>query len=176
MTQTLSAAVGPISKIAERLEATLIATHAWSELPDASVYHNDIPGPANRRTYTRLELERLRPLALIWTPDSNGIEWTRQTARGGHCVDSKGRLLVMVERNVPANEDEAEADRTWENWIGRLVIGPTNEPGLMNLAGDPRYLPITRVGLVDRFRFDRAKVKDLGDAQRAILLVEWSSQ
>ncbi|QDT07998.1 hypothetical protein K227x_64280 [Rubripirellula lacrimiformis] len=171
----MPAAAGPISLIAERLETTLAATAAWSSLTGATVHHNALPEKPGGEPHTLAELVAQRPFAKIWTTD-DGIEWTRDTTRGGACTSSMGELIIHLERNTPEGLAANEADRDFENLIGRLCKGNADNPGLMDLAGDARYLPITRLLLLDHSRTDRSKRESIGDAQRAFLLVQWSTK
>lgn len=172
----LSPPEGPISKIAERLDFTIRATHLWGTLSGAKVFHNHLPLPSDRIRHTLNEIQQFRPFVLIWTDDDEGIRWRRDTARGGACVESRGRLVIRFERNVPPQIAPDEADRSWENLIGRLAKGTAAEPGLMDLAGDVRYLPITQITLDSHARTDPKSLKDIGDAQIALLSVEWSTE
>ncbi|MGB7325854.1 MAG: hypothetical protein WBD31_13350, partial [Rubripirellula sp.] len=174
-TMAMPAAAGPISLIADRLEITLAATAAWSSLTGATIHHNALPEKADGEPHTLDELVAQRPFARIWTTD-DGIQWKRDTARGGACVSAVGELIIHIERNTPTGLESNEADRDFENLIGQICNGTAENPGLMNLAGDARYLPITRLSLLDHSRTDRSKRKSIGDAQRAFLLVQWSNE
>jgi hypothetical protein len=84
--------------------------------------------------------------------------------------------VIRFERNVPADMAPDEADQTFENLIGKLCKGTAAEPGLMDLAGDPRYLPITELQMMEHSRTDPQHRKEIGDAWRVFLLVEWSAE
>lgn len=170
----LAAPAGPISAIADRLGTMLAACTAWSSL-NGTIYHNHLPDPSNKVSHTAAEIIALRPFALIWTTD-DGYRVRRVTSGGGVCHEGSGQLVIRIERNATAGETPAELDRSWENIIGLIISGTQANPGLINLAADPSYLPISSVSLVDHSRTDPAKIKDIGDAQRALLLVEWSTQ
>ena len=168
-------AAGPISLIADRLETTLKATAAWASLVGATVYHNALPEKVDGTPLTKTEKMSQRPFAKIWTTD-DGIEWSRETTRGGACTSSQGDLIIHIERNTPTDVAAGDIDRDFENLIGQFCKGTADAPGLMDLAGDPRYLPITRLLMLDHSRTDRTKREALGDAQRAFLLVQWSTE
>lgn len=167
-------AAGPISKIADRLELMIKATDVWPSLA-ATVYHHHLPEPANKVSHTKTELASLRPFLMIWTNDRDGITWTRDTAGPDACASSDGELVIRFERNTPTNISPAVAARDFENAIGRLCKGTASAPGLIDLAGDPRYLPLVEVRLLEHSRTLPEKINDIGDAQRAFILCTWST-
>lgn len=166
--------LGPISKIAQRLETMLAATAVWDSLA-ATIHHHHLPPPTNAVSHTRDELTSLRPFVLIWTNDRDGIRWTRDTAGHHAASNSDGELIVRIERNTPADMTPADAARDFENAIGRLCKGTAEQPGLIDLAGDPRYLPLVEVTLVEHSRTAPDKITAIGDAQRAFILCTWST-
>ncbi len=168
------ASLGPISKIADRLELMVKATEVWPSLA-ATVYHHHLPEPGNKVSHTKVELAGLRPFVMIWTNDRDGITWTRDTAGPDACAASDGELVIRFERNTPANMTSSAAARDFENAIGRLCKGTAAAPGLIDLAGDPRYLPLVELRLLEHSRTAPEKVTDIGDAQRAFLLATWST-
>lgn len=163
--------VGPISKIAALLESMLQATHVWSSL-GATVYHHHLPPPANQQAHTKAELQALRPFVLLWTNDQDGIRWTKDTAGADACSGSDGEIVIRIERNTPAGTP-AEVARNFENLIGSLCKGSNSQPGLMDLAGDTAYLPIQELRLIEHARTRPEQWTEIGDAQRAYLLVTW---
>ena len=48
--------------------------------------------------------------------------------------------------------------------IGRLCKGTAAAPGLIDLAGDPRYLPLVELRLLEHSRTLPEKINDIGDA------------
>ncbi|MDM4015847.1 hypothetical protein [Roseiconus lacunae] len=169
-------ATGIIAVIAEQLGTAIQATAGWSDLVDATIHYNDLPPPASGVDHTKLELVNLRPFALIWTIDEGGFTATRNTT-GGMCVDRTGQLLIRIERNVPADTSDADAERQWENIISRIMDnGDPANPGLIQLGGDPRYLPITSITRLESTRSAPEKRTEIGDAQRAFLHVIWASE
>lgn len=167
-------AAGPISKIADRLELMIKATDVWASLA-ATVYHHHLPEPANKVSHSRTELTNLRPFVMLWTNDRDGITWTRDTAGPDACAASDGELIMRFERNTPTSMTPAEAARDFENAIGRLCKGTAAAPGLIDLAGDPRYLPLVQLRLLEHSRTVPEKINDIGDAQRAYLIATWST-
>lgn len=168
------ASAGPISLIADRLALMLQATHIWSSL-GATLHHHHLPPPANRISHTAPELAALRPFVLIWTDDRQGIQWTRDTPGPDACSSSAGTLLIRYERNTPAGLDPAAAARDFENSIGQLCKGTAAEPGLIDLAGDPRYLPLVALELIEHSRTVPEKITAIGDCQRAFLAASWAT-
>lgn len=166
--------LGPISKIAARLETMLQATAVWQSL-GATIHHHHLPPPASNVSHTAAELAALRPFVLLWTNDRDGIRWTRDTAGHHACASSDGELIIRLERNTPAGMTPAEAARDFENVIGQLCKGTAEQPGLIDLAGDPRYLPLVELTLVEHSRTVPDKITAIGDAQRAFLLATWST-
>lgn len=166
--------LGPISKNADRLELMIRATNVFSSL-GAAVYHHHLPEPANKISHTKTELAALRPFIMLWTNDRDGITWTRDTAGPDACAASDGELVIRFERNTPANMSPSLAARDFENLIGRLAKGTAAAPGLIDLAGDPQYLPLVELRLVEHSRTLPEKINDIGDAQRAYLLATWST-
>ena len=170
----LATPAGPISKIAALLETMLGAVATWDTF-GATLYHHHLPNPTDGVSHTAAELAALRPFVLVWTADRNGIAWHRETAGPGIPTVSDGELIIRIERNTPDDMTPAEAARDWENVIGQLCKGTAIAPGLIDLAADPRYLPLTSLTLVEHSRTVPEKVTDIGDAQRAFLLAEWAT-
>lgn len=170
----LATPTGPISLIADRLATTLAAATAWADL-SGTIHPNQLPPPTNGISHTGADLAALRPFALIWTTD-DGYRAKRTTSGGGICNEFSGSLIIRLERNTPTGQTPAEVERDWENILGRIInSGDLAEPGLLELAGDPRYLPIDEITLLEHSRTAPEHVKDIGDAQRAFLLVEYST-
>lgn len=168
----LASPAGPISHAADRLRLTLEACAAFAEL-SATVHMGQLPPPASGTEHPLDELVALRPFALLWTTDT-GYKTTRDTT--GAVGRAEGELIIRLERNTPAGETPAEAERSWENLLGRIIqSGDNANPGLVELASDVRYLPIDSVAMIEHSRTDPAHLKAIGDAQRAFLLVNWSN-
>lgn len=183
----LTAPTGWISLTADRLATTLAACSAflnwtgttWTEAEAlARIYHNALPPPSHGDEHTLEEWDRYRPHALIWTQD-DGLTLVRDSAGPGSCMESSGDLVLAFEQAVPASiaNDPAEVDRRFQNFLGRIVgTGDPNNPGLMDLAGDPRYLPIRRIRLRGIARTAAEELAGMGDAQRAWLDIHWSTR
>lgn len=166
--------LGPISKLAVLLQTSLQATHVWGSFA-ATIHHHHLPAPASGIVHTKAELVALRPFALIWTNDRDGIRFVKETAGQNAYSAADGEIVVRIERNTPTGMTPAEAARDFENLLGRIIKGTAEQPGLMDLSGDPRYMPIVELTLAEHARTAPEKINDIGDAQRAFLLVTWST-
>ncbi len=126
----VTAAAGCISLAQETLRVTMANVVEFQTLVGAAdaaaalgdVYHEGLPPPAdeNSDTYTRAELEALRPYALIWTEEEQGFRLTPDSADG---FSVSGTLHCQIEHDIDpliAN-DAGEVDRQHRNLIGKII-------------------------------------------------------
>jgi hypothetical protein len=163
--------------------ATLAASatfQTWVGAADAtealdSIYDDGLPVPANKSSYTKAELQALRPFAMIWTDEADGFSMERTAVSGPSSLmdwQSSGRLELHLEMDVPAElaDDPAGLDLSFRNTIGQIF----DEVAV--LAGAGGMLAITSMAVsFGPYRTDTDKVPQQGDAIAIDLIWEWRS-
>ena len=179
----MDAPVGPLATVKDLLRTSLANCTAFREWDGADytvdeakarIYLDALP-PSAGAEYTRVELDDLRPFAII-SLDENGIEYEHDACPNNY--RPRGRLVVCLERKFPDVSGEtdplAAADRQFENMVGLLIqSGNNSEPGLLELSGTAGYLFIRRLALHGPYRVEAKLVQQLGDYQRCFLFIDW---
>lgn len=171
----MTSPAGCLSLAQEYLRATLAASSTWQtecKAGDAGqaakrIYHEGLPAPSNRQAYTLLELQSLRPYAVIWTAEQAGFARSYESSDS---FDEGGQLQIRIERNSPDNlndEPTSDANVVFRNLIGEVI------DDLCDLQGGAGYLAFRRVALQEWYRSDPVDAETWGVTQGALLLVEW---
>lgn len=174
----MTVAAGPISLAREYLRATLAdvtAFRTWvgadtQALALARIHTTDLPPPETRNTYSREELEALRPYAIVHT---SGYR-TDFTAIGSHheYIDS-GTLILRLQENVPVEiaGNDPEISERWENTLGQII------DGLWGLAGSAAgYSRITAIRMPESYiRAHKTLHATQGDFVVVDLEVDWGN-
>jgi len=153
----MTAAAGCISLAEEALRKTLAESATFQGLVGAadatealdSIYVDGLPAPASGDVHTLAELESLRPYAVIFTAERNGL--TRIAEAGGNQLyfNQSGKLSLRLIRDCPDGYGDAPssaANRTWRTLAGKIM----DEVGeLAAAANDADMLAITNIALVE---------------------------
>lgn len=158
--------------------ATLAACAAFQALVGASdatdalerIYHDALPYPESMRAeHTRAELTALRPCAVVYTEDNQGWVVERDAAGNEDCWNAHGIIHMVIDRNVP------EADQYNPSKVDtdfRTILGDIAEQ-IIGLSETAPYLAANRIVVSGPYRTPLPELKDIGDAQRAELIVAW---
>ena len=176
---------GWIRNVADRLAETLAQCHALQTWQGADwtpvqllerIHHHALPPPASGDEHTLAELQGYRPFILLYTEQGGGLTLQRD-ATGPACGGTaEGHLVVQLEQDVPVADaaDAAKAERDFERVVGLMMsTGVVAQPGLLELAADPQWLPVTQLVFRGIVRVDPEDVQQIGDAQRAFVDVMW---
>jgi len=167
-----TAASGPITA-AESLLATTVAglsafqTWVGAATSTAAAEHVYIDGLPRRDEWSDTqELEHqvaLRPFALVWTAETNGLTVRRIAAPSGHTAS--GILTLWLEDNVleATRHDFEESDRLFKNTVGDII------DDLMAVT----TMPITSLTITELTRTSRDDTPTLGDAHMCQLEITW---
>lgn len=183
----MDTAVGVIAIAKDLLRTTLATCTAFRTWDGAAysvaqakerIYFDALPPPENDgQEYTPDELSTLRPFALIFKPNSDGVRMRyAAVGGGGRRYHSSGTLMVLLQRDVPVadRDDPGQVDRDMENMVGLLLqSGDSGAPGIAELAGNADYLAVTDIREVVTYRGDPDDEPGRGDYQTCILQVDW---
>lgn len=136
----------------------------------ALIYHDGLPPPADRESYTKAELELYRPCALFWTdPDAGFGSEVIATSGDVSEWEDRGKIVFSLEENVPADiaEDLSEVDLRFKNSIGQIM------DGLKGLFGKAGYLACLKMDMDGPHRVKPDNETDQGDWMIAIITLAW---
>lgn len=174
----MTAPAGSIMLAQDNAKNTLAdvpAFQTWAGAADqaealARIYHDGLPPPADRESYTKAELELYRPCALIWTDQDGGFS-TEAVSTSGNVFDATafGKIMISIEENVPADiaHDLAEIDIRFKNSVGLIM------DGLWDLFGGAGYLACLKMDMDGPQRVQPDNEHDQGDWMIAILTLTW---
>lgn len=172
---------GPVMGAQENLRKTLADVLAFREFASvadrdgalARIHHGALPPPQDpERGYTRVELQALRPCAILYTAERDGFTYEQVATSEGFDFGEQGNLVIELEREVPSEIalDLAEVDVDFLNQVGAVMRG------LIDLFGRDTYLLGRSLSLAEGpYRSHPDDVPEVGDWQLAILNVTWES-
>ncbi len=109
----------------------------------AKIHHDGLPDPANGAAeHTISELEALRPYAIVYTAEEQGLQ-TRALATGGS-FNATTNLCLQLVRSVTAEVGDApdsDANMQWLNTVGKII------DELWALNADAGYLQFADITL-----------------------------
>ncbi len=170
---------GALSLPEEYLRAMLADSAAFRTLCGAAdaagaldhIYRDGLPPPADGREFTPAELSALRPHAIIFLADSDGLTLDRDSAEG---FLASGRAMIALERDCPSSlgdEPTSDANRQWKNIIGQIMYDLCD----LTAEAKPGYLQLTRIRLhLGPFWPEKKDAIAQGLWQGAVLEVRWS--
>lgn len=142
----------------------------------ARIYQGCLPPPSsNAEAYTLAQLELYRPFAIVMPSPGQAIEYTRM-AFGGNAWNHnrRGEFHILIERSHPTTGDDDDNDFAWIDMVGKIVhSSDVANPGLIELHYSQDYLMLAGVSIRDIYRADEEDAKDVGDYQRAHIVVRW---
>ena len=174
----MTAPAGSIMLAQDNARKTLsdvIAFRTWATAADQAealdrIYHDGLPPPADRESYTKAELELYRPCALIWTDEDDGLT-SEVIATNGDVYEweDHGKIMVALEENVPPDiaDDLAEVDLRFKNSLGLI------RDGLKGLFGKAGYLACLKLDTDGPFRVRLDNAPDQGDYMIARFTMHW---
>ena len=120
--------VGPIYNAQEALRYLLAVCPTFREWTStesraaalARVHHFHLPWPSDGDSYTRVELQALRPYAMVWTPPG-GFRMEKEDVSS--FVDS-GTLALRLVQTAPdndENEPDDETNLTFLKTVGKIM-------------------------------------------------------
>ena len=133
------------------------------------IYNDVLPAASGDYTYTRTELQALRPYALYWTSPDNGYRSRSESASTGNNFVEGGEIIMKLERDVTDSDDitQAESDRDWNDIVGSIIRD------MHDLAGLDGYLNIVAIRQLICGRSDPGDFRSYGHVQTSVLAVEW---
>jgi len=168
--------------LAQEYCANLLAsTDSFQSLVDVStvadaldsIYHEDLPDPADNGIYTRNELEEYRPYALIRSGEGPAFERiaVASASGGAQSFDQAGTFEIKLIRSVPPRllDHKAAADQEWKNIVGLILDQMCANGGTNHTYLSPSRVTVQQA--IWRNRLD--EVDDIGEYQGAILEVEF---
>ena len=142
----------------------------------ARIYQGCLPRPANNAPhYSASELEDYRPFAIVMPSPGQAIEYTRM-AFGGNAWNHnrRGEFHILIERSHPTSGDDDDNDFAWIDLVGKIVhSSDVANPGLIELHYSQDYLMLAGVAIRDIYRADEEDASEVGDYQRAHIVVRW---
>lgn len=150
---------------------TLVGAANQSEALER-VYGDELPKPTNSTRHSLLELQELRPCAVVWIPSNNGWQVERNAAgdvASGDCWHSSGMLECAILRNVPEvdKNDPAKVDKDFRVTIGDIVSD------LIASSETADRLACHKITVMGPYRTALDEMLAIGDAQSYNLQVEW---
>ena len=170
-------AAGPISLPQEYLRQSLAATATWQGLCGVAsaagalgrIYHDGLPMPEDGQTHQAAELAALRPCAIVYTED-DGLTYELEAGGEELCYGAKGRLVLELMRNAPAealDEPCGPAARAWRELLEDLV------EELGELSGLAGYLACQTITIDEVHQSHPDGAETEGAWQGARVTVEW---
>lgn len=160
-------ASGIISTVQANWKAMLEACDAvkgtWS------IYHDRLPTPtAYGPEYSAEERSEYLPFALVWTDPYQGyrLQAAGEVGEGGHYWEPSGQLVAEFYR-------EAGDDESFRDWMGSLLNGSTEKPGLLQLVATAGYLAIKSVVVSGPLLQVPEAYPEFGALQTMMLVVTW---
>jgi hypothetical protein len=136
------------------------------------IYFTSLPPSDDGDTFSREELDELRPFAIISTvPMRGGYSWRRI---GAEAWDDSGQLMLTFEYNVPDSmaDDNQAIVRWFENRWGKVLRGSSGA-SLTELAHQGGYLAINQIDLDLQGRANEKFYETQGDFMLASFTVSW---
>jgi hypothetical protein len=142
---------GSISLAQENLRVTLADSATFRALVGATtrsaaaarIHHEGLPDPGDGTEHTLAELEALRPLAIVFTSESQGF---RRRKLSTNAFRSSGRLRLRLCRSCNAAGDAGpttDATKEWKNIVGKVI----DELCELSLSGNSDYLAFDEVAV-----------------------------
>lgn len=158
--------------------ATLAACATFQTLVGAAnatealerIYHDAWPLPESMRAeHTSAELTALRPCAIVYTEDNQGWVVERDAMGNEDCWNAYGQIHFVIDRNVPSEDAylPSKVDTDFREIIGDIASE------IIGLSETAPYLAANRIVVSGPYRTQIKELKDIGDAQRAELIVSW---
>lgn len=143
----------------------------------ARIYFGALDQPADGAdAHTAAELASLRPFVLLWTDEQAGIQLDFSSlggADGWHLRPTRGVITCRFEVAAGSGTPQEE-ERIVKNAVGKMAqSGDNANPGLVELAGRPGYMAISRLVIRGPWRSDEDEVPHIGDFWAARFDVEW---
>ena len=131
----------------------------------ARIYTDQLPGPANRATYTAAELDNLFPCVAVFTDPDDGFTRVRSTDT---CFKStQGSLIAVWHQFVLATDDEHRADRRLKNAAWDTV---EEIEGSIMVPGNLLFNSVTYRGT---HRFEHDMDQSLGGIIYTMMQIIW---
>jgi len=137
-------------------------------------YLRNLPEPADGAdTYSREELEWLRPYALFFLPDREALTLTPAAVGAHREYNARGKLTVRISRAVPEDKTRDEADTDWDDIVWGIIEEVTERSG----DGSDSYLCFESLSIVGgpgrhHASYDPAQ----GEEQGVDLEIVWGGQ
>ena len=149
----------------------------WDDVTAAAHIHLDeIPPPAGgAAVHTLVELDTLRPYAIVFADVDDGFRWKSETG-DFCCALSGGSIVIRLELAVPKElaSTPKELAIYLHRAIGRIIrTGDLERPGLLDLSGQPGYLPIIDTTVTGYLRSGHQHAVSYGDAVEAAIHLKW---
>ncbi len=168
------AATGDISLAQDRVAQMLADSAAFRTFAGVAtaevarsdaIYCDGLPKPSGRE-YTPAELEALRPFALVFTETDDGF---RLNCLAQGVFQPSGRIIVLLERGVPAEDEDdvAKLDEYMRNSAGAIL------DDLTQMSGQEGYVDISEIVFSGPGRVETKDVQDMGDFQQMFLQIDW---
>lgn len=146
MSVKLSTAEGPIA-LAETYLGNMVADSArFRTITGASdrttalnrIHFGALPPPAVGGTFTRSELEKYRPYAVIYTDEDEGFRRVLSSVSDHNNYDDHGAVMMVLEMDVAENtrNNPAEVARAFINIMGVLL------DEMVQMSGQAGYLDV----------------------------------
>lgn len=176
---------GPILAAMNAAKAMLRDCDQWRKLKDADspwneataeahIHFDALPAADPGPDHTLIELQALRPFAILWADTAGGMRMRNDT--DGGCVINSGTIIMQIELDVPDDltDDPTELAQDLYRKFGRLM--KTNDsaaPGLMELTHRAGYLPLLEIQFIGSQRSDTKDAHDIGDVIVAEYQISW---
>lgn len=154
--------------------STVSAFQTWTEAADAAralprIHYEQPPAPANKSRYTKDELARLRPFAVVYIADRAGFVWQIEST---DTFERSGTVILELEQAAiesSGTDPSPEALMDWSNTIGLIA------DGLIARRVDVQdfHLMFQRIRLLWRGWATKDQAVAQGMFQRAILAVDF---
>lgn len=154
----MTAAAGTISIAEEALRLALADCaefRTWVSAADRaaaleSIYIDGLPEPAgDADVHTLAEIQALRPYAIVYTAETDGVSRRLEAGGGTFCYSATGRLMLLMVQDCPESRDDQPT--SWANQEWRKTIGLIRAD-LRQTAAKPNeseYLAIRRMAVAN---------------------------
>jgi len=171
-----TAASGGITKAEERIRdmlATCTQFQTWTGTASVAaaklrIYYDAVPLANMKDDSTTLtDIRSKRPFAMVYTDPSDGYSF-------GELLGGSGSVMVELEQNTQTDTDWQESERLFKITIGNIIqSGSSGSPGLVEVSNTRVYTQLTRIDLVELYRYEEDARTAVGDAQGARIRLAW---
>lgn len=185
----MDSAVGTLATVKHLAREMLANCHAWRTIDGnswsvaearAQIFLDAFPTPTDQDVVgSRDRWTSRRPFATIAKRPADGIRFKHAASGPVFRFIPSGVLIVTIHRTRPAIDqtDLGAGERELENIVGQIIeTGDTNNPGLVELAGQAGYLDLGEIYEDGPYTATAKEVPMLGDVNYHFIELHWGTR